>query len=394
MRNFQFNEGQALEDQKIEAVIAQRKRKLRKQQTVFALIMLVILSAFAYYVYNKVVYTDFDGYVQTDYKHYRAKDDLYLYKMYKEVGDIVMPGDTLYSYMFLDNILTYKRLYDEPQVVTGNRNIRLQTGLSASDLNVLRVKINELRKQIAVEDHNIQFGLTDNSHKMDLQRQLAETEAQLRAEMSKLSVYHSIGGETAEALRKSGANQQYKREDLSQAEEKSEGAVHYVISSDTAVITQILFRGNEPVFQKETIIQTQTMNLRSNSMKVVAYVPTGDMGKLNNRTKAEVIVNDDVKFNAHVKLLGARTEKLPEELRNSLSHVYTTVMVIFELDDGQVLPFWAAVDDVPVKIRINNYDRDNRANADDVWYINEWGLTEQSRKKVEQMLKQKKDGKK
>lgn len=394
MRNFQFNEGQALEDQKIEAVIAQRKRKLRKQQTVFALIMLVILSAFAYYVYNKVVYTDFDGYVQTDYKHYRAKDDLYLYKMYKEVGDIVMPGDTLYSYMFLDNILTYKRLYDEPQVVTGNRNIRLQTGLSASDLNVLRVKINELRKQIAVEDHNIQFGLTDNSHKMDLQRQLAETEAQLRAEMSKLSVYHSIGGETAEALRKSGANQQYKREDLSQAEEKSEGAVHYVISSDTAVITQILFRGNEPVFQKETIIQTQTMNLRSNSMKVVAYVPTGDMGKLNNRTKAEVIVNDDVKFNAHVKLLGARTEKLPEELRNSLSHVYTTVMVIFELDDGQVLPFWAAVDDVPVKIRINNYDRDNRANADDVWYINEWGLTEQSRKKVEQMLKQKKNGKK
>lgn len=394
MRNFQFNEGQALEDQKIEAVIAQRKRKLRKQQTVFALIMLVILSAFAYYVYNKVVYTDFDGYVQTDYKHYRAKDDLYLYKMYKEVGDIVMPGDTLYSYMFLDNILTYKRLYDEPQVVTGNRNIRLQTGLSASDLNVLRVKINELRKQIAVEDHNIQFGLTDNSHKMDLQRQLAETEAQLRAEMSKLSVYHSIGGETAEALRKSGANQQYKREDLSQAEEKSEGAVHYVISSDTAVITQILFRGNEPVFQKETIIQTQTMNLRSNSMKVVAYVPTGDMGKLNNRTKAEVIVNDDVKFNAHVKLLGARTEELPEELRNSLSHVYTTVMVIFELDDGQVLPFWAAVDDVPVKIRINNYDRDNRANADDVWYINEWGLTEQSRKKVEQMLKQKKNGKK
>jgi len=394
MRNFQFNEGQALEDQKIEAVIAQRKRKLRKQQTVFALIMLVILAAFAYYVYNKVVYTDFDGYVQTDYKHFRAKDDLYLYKMYKEVGDIVMPGDTLYSYMFLDNILTSKRLYDEPQVVTGNRNIRLQTGLSASDLNVLRVKINELRKQIAVEDHNIQFGLTDNSHKMDLQRQLAETEAQLRAEMSKLSVYNAIGSETAEALRRSGANEQYKREDLNQAMDKAEGAVHYVISSDTAVITQVLFHGNEPVFQKETIIQTQSMNLKSSSMKVVAYIPTNDMGKLNNRTKAEVIVNDDVRFNAHVKLLGARTEELPEELRNSLSHVYTTVMVIFELDPGQVLPFWAAVDDVPVKVRINNYDKENRANADDIWYINEKGLTEESRKRVEQMFKQLRNGKK
>ena len=294
MRNFQFNEGQALEDQKIEAVIQQRKRKLRKQQTVFALIMLAILSAFAFYVYNKVVYTDFDGYVQTDYKHYRAKDDLYLYKMYKEVGDIVLPGDTLYSYMFLDNILTSNRLYDEPQVVTGNRNIRLQTGLSASDINVLRVKIEELRKQIAVEDHNIQFGLTDNSHKMDLQRQLAETEAQLRAEMSKLSVYHTIGSETEAALKRSGATAQYKRENLSQAMEMDRNSVHYVISADTAVITQVMFHGNEPVFQKETIIQTQSMNLKSNRMKVVAYVPTNDMGKLNNRTKAEVIVNDDV----------------------------------------------------------------------------------------------------
>ena len=176
--------------------------------------------------------------------------------------------------------------------------------------------------------------------------------------------------------------------------DKAEGAVHYVISSDTAVITQVLFHGNEPVFQKETIIQTQSMNLKSSSMKVVAYIPTNDMGKLNNRTKAEVIVNDDVRFNAHVKLLGARTEELPEELRNSLSHVYTTVMVIFELDPGQVLPFWAAVDDVPVKVRINNYDKENRANADDIWYINEKGLTEESRKRVEQMFKQLRNGKK
>ena len=162
MRNFQFNEGQALEDQRIETVIKQRKKKLRTQQTIFFVLLLFILAGFSYYVFNKVAYTDFDGYVQTDYRHFRAKDDINLYKMYKKVGDIVVPGDTLYSYMFLDNILASYRLYNEPQVVTGNRNIRLQTGLSAQNADVLRVKIAELRKQIAVEDHNIQFGLTDN----------------------------------------------------------------------------------------------------------------------------------------------------------------------------------------------------------------------------------------
>lgn len=392
MRNFQFNEGQALEDQRIETVIKQRKKKLRTQQTIFFVLLLFILAGFSYYVFNKVAYTDFDGYVQTDYRHFRAKDDINLYKMYKKVGDIVVPGDTLYSYMFLDNILASYRLYNEPQVVTGNRNIRLQTGLSAQDADVLRVKIAELRKQIAVEDHNIQFGLTDNSHKLDLQRQLAETEAQLRSELGKLSVYHSIGRETAAALRNSGASYKYNREDIDKAMEIEEGSVHYVLAPDTAVITQVFFHGNEPVFRSETIIRAQSMNLRSNSMKVVAYVPTEAMRKLNNHTKADIIVNRDVHFSAHVKLLGARTEELPEELRNSLSHIYTTVMVVFEPDSGQVLPFWAAVDRVPVVVRINNYDAENKNNKDDVWYINSAGLTEDSRKNIERTHKKNKNG--
>jgi hypothetical protein len=392
MRNFQFNEGQALEDQRIETVIKQRKKKLRTQQTIFFVLLLFILAGFSYYVFNKVAYTDFDGYVQTDYRHFRAKDDINLYKMYKKVGDIVVPGDTLYSYMFLDNILASYRLYNEPQVVTGNRNIRLQTGLSAQDADVLRVKIAELRKQIAVEDHNIQFGLTDNSHKLDLQRQLAETEAQLRSELGKLSVYHSIGRETAAALRNSGASYKYNREDIDKAMEIEEGSVHYVLAPDTAVITQVFFHGNEPVFRSETIIRAQSMNLRSNSMKVVAYVPTEAMRKLNNHTKADIIVNRDVHFSAHVKLLGARTEELPEELRNSLSHIYTTVMVVFEPDSGQVLPFWAAVDRVPVVVRINNYDAENKNNKDDVWYINSVGLTEDSRKNIERTHKKNKNG--
>ena len=392
MRNFQFNEGQALEDQRIETVIKQRKKKLRTQQTIFFVLLLFILAGFSYYVFNKVAYTDFDGYVQTDYRHFRAKDDINLYKMYKKVGDIVVPGDTLYSYMFLDNILASYRLYNEPQVVTGNRNIRLQTGLSAQNADVLRVKIAELRKQIAVEDHNIQFGLTDNSHKLDLQRQLAETEAQLRSELGKLSVYHSIGRETAAALRNSGASYKYNREDIDKAMEIEEGSVHYVLAPDTAVITQVFFHGNEPVFRSETIIRAQSMNLRSNSMKVVAYVPTEAMRKLNNHTKADIIVNRDVHFSAHVKLLGARTEELPEELRNSLSHIYTTVMVVFEPDSGQVLPFWAAVDRVPVVVRINNYDAENKNNKDDVWYINSVGLTEDSRKNIERTHKKNKNG--
>jgi len=392
MRNFQFNENQTLEDQRIESVIQQRERKLKKQQGIFTVFLMVILAAFAYYLYTKVVYTEFDGYIQTHYKHYRAKDDLYLYKLYKSVGDLVVPGDTLYSYMYLDNILNSNSLRHEASVVTNDRNIRLQTGVAAQEVNVLRVKIRELQKQIRLEDHNIRFGLSDNSHKMDLQRQLAEVEAQLRSQIQKMEVYQDIGHETSQALRRSAADERYRREDMSQAVKKESESVHYAIATDTCMVTQVFFEGEEPVFKMESIVQTQSTNLNINRMKVMTYVSTSDMAKLNNHTQAEVIVSKDVRFTAHVRMLGARTEELPEDLRNSLSRVYTAVVVVFEPDPGQVLPFWAAVEKIPVVVRIKNYSSRTKEHADDIWYINNQGLTEKSRKNIEMMHKKEMNG--
>ena len=114
-------------------------------------------------------------------------------------------------------------------------------------------------------------------------------------------------------------------------------------------------------------------------MQVVAYVPTGDMRHINNHTQVEVIVNDDVSFTASVQLLGARTEELPEQLRNSLSHTYTTVMVVFKPDADQALPLWAVVDHVPVRVRVRNFDNGARGDGSDYWYVDRNGLTEETK---------------
>ncbi len=119
-------------------------------------------------------------------------------------------------------------------------------------------------------------------------------------------------------------------------------------------------------------------------MRVMAYVPTGDMKKINNHSKAEIIVSDDVSFTASVQLLGARTEDLPEELRNSLSHTTTTVIVVFRPDPDQKLPFWSVVDRVPVKVRIKNFDNGSHGDETDYWYIHNGGLTEETKKVIEQ----------
>lgn len=374
MRNFQFDADGA-EDLKIEEIIDYRKRKIFGQQLIFSSVLFIILAALAIYIGRRVIYAEFDGYIETDYDNYRAWSDIYLVNQYTREGDIVLPGDTLYSYIYLSDIINSEQLYSEHEVITDDRNIRLQTGIAELDANVLAVRISQLRKQIRNENQNIQFGLTDNSHKMDLQRELAEAEEQLNATQAKIDIYYSIGKETDMALQRSGLEFSDNRDNVLVDYMSGTAAIRYMIAEDTSVVTKLWAQPRMPVFQSDPILQLQNLNLQNCNMRVMAYIPANDMHKVSNHTKAEILVNDEISFTATVQLLGARVEELPTELRNSLSHVYTAIMVVFRPDQGQTLPFWAAVDKVPVRIRIKKFGPDASTRNDDYWYIDGKGLT-------------------
>jgi len=393
MRSFNFN-GQS-GDENLEQIITARKKKLAKQQIVFSFIVIFLLIILGFYIAQKLIYSEFDGYVQTDYENYKAIDDIYVFDHYKKVGDFVLPGDTLYSYMYLSNILNQENLNQEPGVVIADRTARLQQGVNGSDANVIRVRIQELRKQIAKEDHDIRFGLSDNSHKLDLQRELAVAQEQLKAALSKDNVYRRIGQETRIAMHRTGYN---RCKDASSDAvvfryfyNKYSSAIRYAIAKDSAVVTKLWTTPFSPAFKEDPILQLQPINFQKSNMQVVAYVPTDKMNTVNNNTIADVIVNEDVQFKAKVSLLGVRTEELPKELRNSLSHIYTVVIVVFEPLPNQVMPLWAAVDHVPVRIRIKNLDNGYKGNFTDYWYINGRTVTPNTEKAIQLQIKKQRE---
>ena len=384
MQSFSFKSDYD-ENRNIERIIKERNRSLAKQQIIFTILLVAVLILLGIYIFRKTVYTEFDGYVQTEYKDYRAMEDIYIFKQYTDIGDIVIPGDTLYSFVLI-NLFGLGNMSSEPGVILNDRNARLQVNMAYAEADVLKVRIRELESQIAKEDNNIRFGLTDNSHKMDLQRQLAETREELNATMKKAGMYGNIRRESQSAVHRFGqysiefANDQGGLDYiLRQVYERNSSAIRYEIAQDTAIVTKLWATPFSRVFKEEHILQLENVSLEHSNMQVVAYVPTHKMSRVNNNTKAEVIVNNDVKFNATVELLGARTEELPDELRNSLSHTYTSVMVVFSPDKDQVLPLWAAVDRIPVKVRIKNYDNGRRNDGSDYWYITHDGLTEESK---------------
>ncbi len=375
MKNFKFTS--VYEEQEIESILKKRKRKIAKQQLTFTLIFLAVLGVIILYIVRKTVYTEFDGYLNTEYNNVRAVDDLFLIETHKRVGELVFPGDTLFSYVDLANFTGMDNLFSESQFVSKGREWRVQYNLARQDIEVLRVRIKELKRMLATESHNISFGLSDNAHKLELEKELAEAEEELKARQRKLGVMWRAAGETDQlALRShTGDGRTLRYENVRDKQlMKDMGLIRYSRSVDTCVVSKIWMPDLAAVFKTEPIIQTQSFNLHRNNLSITGLVPVDQMDKINRNSDVEIIINDEVSFKARVSLLGTRTEEIPEHLRSRLSKDRMAVAVDFSIDPDQVVPFWVLVKHIPVTIRIHNFRKPNKGRVDYLYYNTSTGV--------------------
>ena len=357
MREFSFSSEERQND--IESILKERKKKIATQQIVFTVILLAILIIIGLWIGKKIVYTEFDGYINADLNTLRHADDIYVLEVNKNVGDFIAPGDTLLSYVYSHIFYSHESTDSEPTVVVQNRNMRVDYGLARQDLEVLKVRIKELKKQLETEDHNIRFGLSDNLKKMKIEQELAEAEEQYNAQRRKLGVLWNALDQTKKAVQKTYNNNSgfLRVQDMRNVELMKElGLVRYSIAVDSGIVTKVYVPELTLVLRGEPIISLQSFDLHRNNLSVVTYVMPREMKHINRNTRAEVIVNDDVSFTASVLMLGTRTEEIPGELRSTLSRDHTAVIVVMGVDTGQVIPFWTLVKNIPVRIRINNIE--------------------------------------
>lgn len=179
MKNFTYRSID--EKENLEAILRRRRRKLNRQQMISGFILATIVIIVLLYCGRKIYYTEFDGYIHLDVNYIRAPYNIYLDNIYVSQGEIVHKGDTLFSYFIMDWLVKTANPNDEPEIRARHRNLTLQYTSTSQQISVLDVRIAELKKQIVTEGHNIQFGLSDNAHKLDLERELLEAEAQKKA---------------------------------------------------------------------------------------------------------------------------------------------------------------------------------------------------------------------
>ena len=357
MKDFHFTSEK--EQAEIEQILLQRKKKQSKQQLLFLGIFMFIVVIIALYCVRRVLYTDFDGYVVVHNVRFRASEDIFVHDIYKHNGDLVKPGDTIYSYVSLNWFHEIGNINTESAVVVKARDLKLQYGLAYQNLAVLKAKMQEIKRQIELEDHNIRFGLSDNVHKLNLERDYKETEEQLKAEQRKLYVLQKAINESKDAVDRLDQvnNGGFTIQNVRNKKKMQElGMVHYTIAADSSLVTKNWISELSLVLRGEDIIETQSFNLEKDNVYVMAYVTPDRAQYLNRGFKAKVIVNDDVEYTATVVSMGARTEEIPEAYRNNLSKDHIAAIAVLRIDDGQRIPFWSLVNGMPVLIRFNNLD--------------------------------------
>ena len=357
MKNFHFTTEH--KQAEIEQILWQRKKKIAKQQLFFLTIFIFIVFVVILYCIKKVLYTEFDGYVVVHNVRFRASEDIFVHDIYKHNGDLIKPGDTIYSYVSLGWFHEIGDINSESEVVVKSRDLKLQYGLAYQNLAVIKTLIQEIKRQIDLEDHNIRFGLSDNVHKLNLEREYKETEEELKSQQRKLYVLKNAIDESKNAVDRleSVTNNGFSIQDVRDKKKMKElGMVHYTIAADSSLVTKNWISELSLVLRGEDILETQSFDLEKDNVYVMAYVTPKRAKYLNRGFKATIIVNDDVEYTATVVSMGARTEEIPEAYRNNLSKDHIAAIAVLRIDDKQEIPFWSLVNGMPVIIRFDNRD--------------------------------------
>lgn len=367
----QFSYNSKPQEEQVEQILKYHHKKLFRQQLAFTCLFVAALALLGAWAYRRSAYTYFDGYVKLDQNHIRAVDDIFVLHIFHKTGENVRKGDTLFSYVLMNNILEQHDVNVLPAVVSDRDRLLAQARLARHDIPVLRVHLEELRKREASEAHDIYYGLTDNTAQMSLQAQIKETEAQLREQMKRVALYDQLARRASARLGASGYGSNY----LPYAPGNSLHGpmVKYCCASQAGVVTDVKVAEETVAFKKEDVVWMQHYDYRSCNLGVVCYVPSAQVKYIRRRREVEVIVNDDITLRARLSLLGIRVDEIPRHLVSNFSHDIDAVVAYFTLMPNQRVPFWVLSDHLPVRVRTLDLEEADSIPYERDLYINATG---------------------
>lgn len=343
----------------IEYIRKKQTQRIAKQQVIFISLFVLFMAGLIYYIVYKQYYLEFPGYVHANVQKIRAAGDLIVFDMNKSIGDIVIPGDTVFSYMYLDYLIEQENVNKEVDVLINYRKTILEYEEVSNQIKIKKDKIAELQKDIAKETHNIQLGISTNIYKLDLERQLREVQIDLQMQERVLGLLGKQLKDVNVALEKSGIEDpDIQMQHLTHLRKKdfNSDVLRFYVSSDSAIVTKMSAAKKSRVFRSEDIVYMQPLDVHLSNIYITAYVPFEDVKYCTYGTPADLVVSNEICLEAYVAVQGAESVELPPNLQSNFSREIIVNQTIFRLKEGQYIPFWCLSEGTPVKVRIRKTD--------------------------------------
>lgn len=365
-----FSHNDTPQAQSVEEILHYHKKRLFKQQLAFTCIFILLLMIGAIYLYRRVVYTYYDGYIKLDQNHIRAIDDMFILEIHKKMGDEVHYGDTLFSYVLIDNILGQQNVNTLPGIVSDLHRMQAQADLARTEVPVLKVRLQELARRLKNEEHDVYYGLNDNTHKLLLEAEKREVEARLREQYRKISLYQKMADKASGFIHSSGYDSNFMPYSPNDSI-VGDRLIKYVCAPQDAIVTDIKVSEETVVFHQEKIVDLQPHDYASCNLGVMAYIPSNKVKYINRKGNVEIIVNDDITLKARLSLIGIRVEEIPRHLLSNFSHDVDAVVAYFTFLPGQQVPFWVFTNNLPIRVRTNNFQPEDEEFASRILEIKE-----------------------
>lgn len=322
------------------------------------IIYFIVLITIVYFVFNfffvRIIYVDAPGHVLFKSLSIRVPEDITIHELFKEEGDLICEGDTLFSYVSTKEELLAMYNMNADIANKGNqwmdREIySLKKDIGLNDINVFEkqqlIEWNEARIK-EIEDEVV-LGITPKYKLENYQKDIEK----LTLEIENLKAANATFRTLILSLQQ--ANNPFSNSiDVSQGGMGGLGFLQrYYVAPIEGTVTRIYKNNYEVALKSENILNIH----KREDIYIKAFFDQEDFHHVKEGDLVRVIFPDGEESVGHIKRFYFASYRLPEEFQKKYESTTRAIAADISPIEGEDQIKWKAFYKMKVNVRVSKY---------------------------------------
>ena len=352
MKNLYFNRKESVLRHKDEK--PRKKRNTNWDKIVYFVVLLTILYFVFNYFFVRLIYVEAPGHVLFKSLSIRVPEDITVQRVFKDEGELICEGDTLFSYMSAKDELLAISSMNADMVNKGNQwidreiyELNKKIGLNKIDIFEKEQLIKWNNERIKEIEDEVVLGITPKykleNYQKDIEKLTLEIENIDAANATYRNLIASLRSVNTTDVSKIDVNQQ------------GIGGLNYLnkyyIAPIEGTATRIYKNNYEVALKSENILNIH----KREDIYIKAFFDQEDFKHIQEGDEVRVIFPDGEESIGHIKRFYFASYRLPEEFQKKYESTTRAIAAdIFPIEREDQIK-WKAFYKMKVNVRISKY---------------------------------------